>query len=116
MTPLKLSLNVPNVSNLTLKVSSAAVEKRNGSQSAQATSNANDQAKLKKAGQDFEAIFLNYMLSKMRESMPKSDAMGSNHDEQVYQGMMDEELSKQMAASGGIGLADTIIRQLSGAK
>jgi flagellar protein FlgJ len=110
MTPLNLSLHVPNLS---LKVSPASVEEKSRSQSTQPTLSAKDQAREKKACQDFEAIFLNYMLSKMRESLPKSDAMGSNHDEQIYRGMLDEELSKQMAANGGIGLADTIYRQLN---
>lgn len=73
-----------------------------------------EKAKLKQACQDFESIFLNFLLGKMRDTVPKSDLMGSSHGEDVYRGMLDDELAKQMAASGGVGLADTLYRQIEG--
>lgn len=70
-------------------------------------------AQLKKTCRDLESVFLNMVLSKMRESVPKSDLMGSSRGEDLYRGMMDEELSKQMAAGGGVGLADVLYAQLA---
>ena len=68
---------------------------------------------LKKACVDFESVFLNFMLSQMRETVPKSGLTGNGQGESLYRGMLDEELSKQMAASGGIGLAEMLVRQFN---
>ncbi len=96
--------------SIPLKQKPEGADVRSGSTSAVAGSK--DQQKLRKACQDFESIFLNYLLSKMRESVPKSDLMGESHGEELYLGMLDEELSKQMAASGGVGLSQILYQQL----
>ncbi len=72
-----------------------------------------ERQKLKKVCEDFETVFLNYTLQKMRETVPKDDLMGADHGEQIYRGMLDEELAKQMATSGGVGLASMLFRQLT---
>jgi peptidoglycan hydrolase FlgJ len=95
-----------------LKPLGERVEGLSGSDPATATP-LKEQARLKKACQDFESIFLNYMLSKMRESVPKDDLMGGGNAENIYRGMLDEELSKQIAAGGGMGLGNMLYRQLS---
>jgi flagellar protein FlgJ len=74
---------------------------------------AKEQTKLKATCQDFESVFLNMMLSKMREAVPKDDLMGESRGEDVFRGMLDEELSKNMAAGGGVGLARMLYEQLS---
>jgi flagellar protein FlgJ len=74
---------------------------------------AKEQAKIKQACQDFEAVFLNFMLKQMRETVPQSDLTGHDPGKPLYQGMMDEELSRQMAAGGGMGLADMLYRQFT---
>lgn len=80
------------------------------------TAEGRDQARLKQACQDFESIFLNHLLSKMRESIPKSELMGNSQGEDMYRGMLDEELAKQMAASGGMGLGQVLYRQMTEGK
>lgn len=73
-----------------------------------------EDAKLKKVCQDMESVFLNLMLSKMRETVPKSELMGENSSgEQIMQSMLDTEMTKDMAKAGGIGLGDMLYRQLS---
>lgn len=100
---------------LTLKPMRPEVEAQSGSVQTSAAP-AKDQAKLKQTCQDFESVFLNYMLSKMRETVPKDDLTGSGNGEQIYRGMMDEELSKQIAASGGVGIASMLYQQLGNPK
>ena len=99
----------------TLKPLRPHVEAQNGSALSPAAA-AKEQARLKKACQDFESIFLNYMLSKMRESVPKDELLGKSNGENIYRGMLDEELSKQIAASGGVGLSSMLYRQMGDPK
>lgn len=107
---LKMGTEPPS-SRKVLKSFAKDVEK--GSERVSATAkNPKEQAKLRKACEDFESIFLNYLLTKMRESVPKNDLMGSDHGEDIYRGLMDEELTKQMAASGGVGLGSSLYKQL----
>jgi flagellar protein FlgJ len=71
-----------------------------------------DQAKLRKACQDFEAVFIGQIWKQMRSSVPK-DGMLHSKEEENYLSMFDQELSVKMAGSGGIGLADMLYANLS---
>lgn len=71
-----------------------------------------DQAKLRKACQDFEAVFIGQIWKQMRSSVPK-DGMLHSKEEENYLSMFDQELSLKMAGSGGIGLADMLYANLS---
>ncbi len=68
--------------------------------------------KMREACQGMEAVFLNLMLSQMRATVPKSSLTGSSNQEETMQSMLDTEMTKNLAATGGIGLADMIYRQL----
>lgn len=72
-----------------------------------------DAAKLKKVCQDMEAVFLNFMMSKMRETVPKDGLLKESNGEAIMTSMLDTELTKNMSQAGGIGLADLLYRQLS---
>ena len=74
-----------------------------------------EDAKLRKVCQDLEAVFLNMMLTQMRASVPKSTLMGekNNNAEDIYQSMLDSEMTKDMAKAGGIGLGEMVYRQLT---
>ena len=66
---------------------------------------------LKKAAQQFEALFMNMMLKSMREATPQ-DGMFDSEQTRLYTSMLDQQLSQTMA-SRGIGLAEVMVRQLS---
>lgn len=68
---------------------------------------------LKKAAQEFESYFISYMLKVMRESLPKDSLFGGGKGEEIYRSFQDEELAKRMVESGGIGLTEIIMRDLS---
>lgn len=72
---------------------------------------ASDKEDIKKAAQDFEAIFINYMLKTMRETVSKSGLLHGGNAEEMYTSMMDEELSKAIAQKGGIGLGSILLKE-----
>ncbi|MBI5893019.1 MAG: peptidoglycan DD-metalloendopeptidase family protein [Deltaproteobacteria bacterium] len=72
---------------------------------------ASDKEDIKKAAQDFEAIFINYMLKTMREGVSKSGLLHGGNAEEMYTSMMDEELSKAIAQKGGIGLGSILLKE-----
>lgn len=72
-----------------------------------------EDAKLKTACKDMEAVFLNMMLTQMRATVPKGNLLGESSGEKIIQSLLDTELTKNMSQAGGIGLADMLYRQLS---
>lgn len=70
------------------------------------------ETKLRESCEGFEAMFIQKMWEGMRASLPK-DGLTQSRDEKHWQGMYDQELGKSMAKSGGIGLADMMVSQLS---
>lgn len=65
-----------------------------------------------KAAQGMEAMFLDYMMKTMRDTVPKSEMDLENAATGVYRSMMDTEVAQKAAKAGGIGLADQIIAYL----
>jgi len=66
---------------------------------------------IKKALEDFEALFINQMLTVMRESVGKGDLFHGGSGEDIYTSLFDTELSKLMSKNGGMGLADMLTGQ-----
>ncbi len=74
--------------------------------------NDKDDKKLRQTCQELEAVFLEMMMKEMRNTVPKSGMMDMRNQE-LFQSMLDTELTRDMAKAGGIGLADMMYRQLS---
>ncbi len=70
-----------------------------------------DQAKLKEATQDFEAIFIGKLWEQMRNTVPKEGYLHSKQED-FYLSMFDQELSRKLAGAGGIGIGDMLYEQL----
>ena len=70
--------------------------------------------KMAAACNDMEALFIHHMLSEMRKTVPKSGFIDGGHAEEIYTSLMDAELAKEMASSGGLGLSAILQEQLSG--
>lgn len=69
------------------------------------------QQAIRKTAEQFEAYFIQQMMKTMRESIEKSDLIeGGNMD--MYQDLMDKEVSLSMAKRGGMGMADMLERQM----
>lgn len=77
---------------------------------------ANSSANLEKAASQFESLFLNMMLKNMRSataSLNPANYLSSSAVE-VHQEMLDQQYAANIAESGGVGLAEAILRQLGG--
>lgn len=70
-------------------------------------------AQVKNVSREFESIFLNYMLQQMRKTVPEDALTGNSPAKDIFQGMQDEQLSKELSMAGGIGLASMIYSQLA---
>lgn len=64
------------------------------------------------AAEDFEAVFIAQMLSPMFESIPTDGPMGGGQAEGMYRSMFVTEAGKSIAQNGGIGIADSVYREL----
>jgi Rod binding domain-containing protein len=69
---------------------------------------------LKAACEDVEALFIHHLLSEMRKTVAKSGLIDGGRSEEIYTSLMDAELAKEMARSGGLGLSVILQEQLSG--
>ena len=70
-------------------------------------------ARIQKAAQDFEAMALGQMLAPMFETVDASKGVfGGGSGEEAWKPMMVNEIGKQMAKSGGVGLARPVMEQM----
>lgn len=74
----------------------------------------NDPAALREVANQFEALFLQTMLKSMRDASLGDPLFGDSEQQEMYQGMMDQQLAVEMASGKGVGLADMLVRQLGG--
>ncbi|MCE3233851.1 MAG: flgJ [Vampirovibrio sp.] len=76
-----------------------------------------DQKKLKKAAQEFEAIFVQQMLDAMDKTIDRENSiLSGGSSEQYFRGMLNQEIAKSMTTrqgGSGFGLAESIYRQMS---
>lgn len=66
---------------------------------------------VRQTAEQFEAHFVQQMMKAMRESVEKSELMDSGNAD-MYQDLMDKEVSMQMVRRGGMGLADMLEKQM----
>jgi peptidoglycan hydrolase FlgJ len=71
-----------------------------------------DEAKLKKASEDFEALFFNQLMQSLRRTVLKSKLLEEAPGKEVYQSLFDREISKKMAQKGALGLGKIIYRNV----
>ena len=64
------------------------------------------------AAQGMEAMFLDYMMKVMRETVPHQEGDLESPATRIYRGMQDSDFAKKAAQAGGIGLADQIVAYL----
>ena len=65
-----------------------------------------------KTAQEFEAFFLGQMLQPMFEGLEAETPFGGGHAEKIWRTMMVDEMGKAMAKAGGIGIADSVQREI----
>ena len=82
------------------------------SQRLPSTANAGDLAKMRKVAQDFEAVFISQMLQPMFENLSAEAPFGGGHGEDMWRSMQVQEYGKAISKAGGIGIADTVLREM----
>lgn len=70
--------------------------------------------KLREACAGFEAMMLRQMLALARQSEPEGGRLiDGGYGEEMFRSMHDDQLAQRMASGKGIGLGETLYRQLS---
>ncbi len=72
-----------------------------------------DHAKLRKAAQNLEAVFLNQLFQAMRSTVPTGGVVEASPGEAMFTAMLDERLSQVAAQRMDRGLGEALYRQLS---
>jgi Rod binding domain-containing protein len=68
--------------------------------------------KVDSASQDFESVFISQMLETAFDTVPTDGPMGGGLGENIFRSMMIQNIGKDMARQGGIGLAPNIRTEL----
>ena len=68
---------------------------------------------IRDASIQLEAIMLKMLYTEMWKTVPKDQLFGDDNTMEIWRDMYNEELSKQIAQNGGVGLADLIFQQLT---
>jgi len=66
----------------------------------------------RKAAQEFEAVFINELLTHMDQGLSTEAPFSGGQSEGIYRGLLDEAIGKEIAKRGGIGIADNIYREM----
>ena len=69
-------------------------------------------AQLHEAAQKFESVFLSEMFGFMNESLPSDGPFDGGNGEAMMRSVLNDEYAKSVAARGGIGLSQTVYREL----
>ncbi len=67
---------------------------------------------LRRAAQEFEAVFLSEMLAPMFEGLDTEGLGGGGMGEQIFRPMLVERYADAISRAGGVGIADAILREL----
>jgi Rod binding domain-containing protein len=73
---------------------------------------AGDRESVRAAALEFESVFLAQMLAPMFDTLDSDSLFGGGPGEEIYRSILVEEYGKSIARAGGIGIADSIEREL----
>lgn len=65
-----------------------------------------------KTAREFEAVFAGAIAKLMMESVEIGEEFGGGHGEQMFRGMLAEQLGTEMTKRGGLGLAPAVLEQI----
>lgn len=81
------------------------------STAAQAEQQPREQDEMRRAAEEFEAVFLSEMLAPMFEGLDTDGLGGGGMGEQIFRPMLVERYAESISRSGGVGIADSIVRE-----
>lgn len=71
-----------------------------------------DPKKARAAAESFEAFFIGQYLEQMFAGIRTDGIFGGGNAENIYRSLMLQEVGKNIAAGGGIGIADSVQREI----
>lgn len=71
-------------------------------------------SRAKTAAEEFEGVFIGQMLSQMFSGIETDGTFGGGVGEDVFRSLMVGEYGKEIAAQGGVGLGDAVLKELIG--
>ena len=81
--------------------------------SLRASARANDPESVRKAAQQFEALFTQQLLKSARAANLGDDVLGGGQTE-FYQDLFDQQMALHLSSGKGMGLAEVLVRQMVG--
>ncbi|MGB5544667.1 MAG: flagellar assembly peptidoglycan hydrolase FlgJ [Gammaproteobacteria bacterium] len=78
-----------------------------------AQSGKSDPEVLREVARQFESLFTSMMLKSMRDASMEDPLFGSD-SQRAYRDMFDQQMAVEMSRGKGLGIADMLVRQLSG--
>ncbi|NBO19268.1 MAG: hypothetical protein EBV03_08610 [Proteobacteria bacterium] len=69
-------------------------------------------AQAEDTARDFESMFMSQMLEQMFGDSIGDEAFGDDDSSQIYKGLLMDAYGKEVAKSGGIGIAQYVKREL----
>jgi peptidoglycan hydrolase FlgJ len=69
-------------------------------------------AEMRRAAEEFEAIFLAQMMAPMFEGLDTEGLGGGGMGEEIFRPMLIERYADALSQAGGVGIADSIVREL----
>jgi peptidoglycan hydrolase FlgJ len=69
-------------------------------------------SKAYKAAQEFESVFLAQTVAQMHIGVTADGPFGGGFAEETYRSLLYQEVGRQMAASGGVGIAATVYQEM----
>lgn len=72
-----------------------------------------DDKKLKKVCEDFEAIFVNMLLKSMKNTVNEGGLTKKSHAREMFESMLDEEMASSISKGRGIGIGEILYDSLS---
>ncbi len=67
---------------------------------------------MRETAQDFEAVFLGQMLQPLFKEISAAEPFGGGAGEEMWRQMQVEEFGKAISKSGGVGIADMVMREM----
>lgn len=71
-----------------------------------------ESAEARKVAQDFEAFFIGMYIETMFSGIETDGAFGGGHGEDVFRSLLNQEVGKSIARTGGLGIADSVMREI----
>lgn len=77
----------------------------------QAPQQSAEAAALRRVAEEFESVFLTEMLGPMFDGLDTEGLGGGGMGEQIFRPMLIERYAESIARSGGVGIADSVVRE-----